>query len=43
MYIEELDDIVDKYNRTYHRAIKMKPADVKPSTYTDSSKERNDK
>ena len=28
MYIDELADIVDKYNRTYHRAIKMKPAEI---------------
>ena len=28
MYINKLDDIVDEYNNTYHRTIKMKPADV---------------
>ena len=27
------------YNNTYHRTIKMKPVDVKSSTYIDSSKE----
>ena len=27
--IDKLDDIVNKYNNTYHRTIKMKPADVK--------------
>ena len=43
MYIDKLDDIVNKYNNTYHRTIKMKPADVKPSTYFDSSKDINDK
>ena len=42
MYIDKLDDIVNKYNNTYHRTIKMKPADVKPSAYIDSSKEIND-
>ena len=31
----KLDDIVDNYNNTY-RTIKMKPVDVKSSTYTDS-------
>ena len=41
VYIDKLDDIVNKYNNTYHRAIKMKPANVKPSTYIDSSKEVN--
>ena len=39
VYIDKLDDIVNKYNNIYHKTIKMKPVDVKPSTYTDSSKE----
>ena len=30
-YINKLDDIVNKYNNTYHRPIKIKPVDVKPS------------
>ena len=42
MYIDKLDDIVRKYNNTYHRIIKMTPVDVKSSTYIDSSKELND-
>ena len=29
VYIDKLDDIVNKYNNTYHSIIKMKPADVK--------------
>ena len=29
VYIDKLDDIVDEYNNTYHRTIKMKPVDVK--------------
>ena len=32
-----------KYNNAYHNTIKMKPVDVKSSTYIDSSKEINDK
>ena len=36
MYFDKLDDIVNKYNNTYHRAIKMKPVDVKPGIYFDS-------
>ena len=32
VYIDKLDDIVNKYN-TYHRTITMKPVDVKPSAY----------
>ena len=43
LYIDKLDDIVDKYYNAYHRTIKMKPVDVKPSTYIDSSKKINDK
>ena len=42
VYIDKLDDIVNKYNNAYHRAIKMKPIDLKSSTYIDSSKEIND-
>ena len=40
-HIDKLDDIVNKYNNTYHITIKMKPVDVKPSTYIKSSKEIN--
>ena len=43
VYIDKLDDIVNKYNNTYPSTIKMKPVDVKPSTYIDSSKEINNK
>ena len=42
MYIDKLDDIVDKYNNIYHRSIKMKPIDVKNNTYIDFKKESND-
>ena len=43
VYIHKLDDIVNEYNNTYHRTIKMKSADVKYSTYIDSNKEVHDK
>ena len=43
VYIDKLDDIVNEYNNTYHRTIKMKPADVKDNTYIDFEKEVNDK
>ena len=43
VYIDKLDDIINKHNNTYHNTIKMKPADVKSNTYIDSSKEVNDK
>ena len=39
MYIDKLDDIVNKYNNTYHITIKMKPNEVKSSTYVDLNKE----
>ena len=41
VYIDKLYDIVDEYNNTYHRRIKMKPVDVKDSTYIDFNKEVN--
>ena len=43
VYINKLDDIVRKYNNTYHTSIKMKPVDVKDNTYIDVKKEINDK
>ena len=39
VYIDKLDDIVNKYHNTYHSTIKMKSVDVKSTTYIDSSKE----
>ena len=43
VYIDKLDDIVKKiYNNTYYSTIKMKPVDVKSSTYISFSKEIND-
>ena len=43
VYIDKLDDIINEYNNTYHRTIKMKPIEVKDNTYIDSIKEVNDK
>ena len=34
VYIDKLDDIVVKYNNTYHTTIKMKPIDFKDNTWT---------
>ena len=42
-YIDQLDDIVNKCNNTYQNRIKMKPGDLKLSTYIDFSKEINEK
>ena len=35
VYFNILNDIVDEYNNTYHRTIKMKPIDVKPDSYAE--------
>ena len=43
VYIDKLDDIVNEYNNTYHRTIKMKPVDDKDNTYIDFGKDVNDK
>ena len=42
-YINKLDNIVNKYNNTYHRTTKIKPTDVKDNTYMDIDKEVNNK
>ena len=42
VYIDKLVDIVNKYNNTYHKRIKMRPADTKVNAYIKSSKKVND-
>ena len=42
VYSNKLDKM-GEYNNTYHRAIKMKPFDVKDNTYIDFKKEVNDR
>ena len=41
--IDKLANIVNKYNNTYHSRIKMKPVDVKASTYIDFGTENGQK
>ena len=41
VYIDKLDDIVNKYNNTYQSRINMKPVDVKSNTYINSNEEIN--
>ena len=41
VYIDKLDDIVNKCNNIYHSTIKIKLINVKSNTYIDSSKEIN--
>ena len=43
VYIDKLNDIVNEYNNTYHRTIKMKPVDVKDNIYINFKKEVNHK
>ena len=43
VYIDMLDDIVNEYNNTYHRKIKMKSIDVKDYIYINFGKESNNK
>ena len=38
VYIDKSDDIVNKYNNTHHRIIKIKPVDVKDNTYIEFKK-----
>ena len=40
VYVDKLDDLVNKYNNTY-RTIKIKPVDVQSTTYIDFNKENN--
>ena len=41
VYVDKLEDIVNRYNNTFYRTIKMKPADVKSNTYIYFNKENN--
>ena len=41
--IDKSHDIVNKYNNSYHKTIKIKPVDVKSNTDIESSKEINNK
>ena len=43
VYVDKLDEIVYKYNNTYHGTIKIKPVNVNSNTYINSSKEINNK
>ena len=43
VYIDKLDDIVNKHNNAYHSTTETKSVDVKSNIYTKSSKEVNEK
>ena len=38
VYIDKLDDMVNRYRNTYHSTIKIKPVDVNSSTYINFDK-----
>ena len=42
MYIDKLNNIVKKYKYRYNRRIKMKPTDIKSSTYINFVVQNND-
>ena len=43
VYFDVLDDIVNKYNNTVHRTIKMKPIDVISDFYAEYNEDSNEK
>ena len=43
VYFDVLDDIVNKYNNTVHRSIKMKPIDVADDSYAEYNEDFNKK
>ena len=43
IYFNVLDDIVNKYNNTVHRTIKMKPIDVTSDSYAEYNEDSNKK
>ena len=43
VYSGVLDDIVNKYNNTVHRTMKMKPVDVTSDSYAEYNEDSNEK
>ena len=43
VYFDVLDDVVNKYNNTVHRTIKMKPIDVTDDSFAEYNEESNKK
>ena len=42
VYFDVLYDIVNKYNNTVHRTIKMKPIDVTSDSYAEHNKDSDE-
>ena len=43
VYFDVLNDIVDEYNNTYHKTIKMTPIDVTDDSFAEYNEESNEK
>ena len=43
VYFDVLVDIVDEYNNTYHKTIKMKPVDVESDSFVECDEKSNEK
>ena len=43
VYINKVDDITNEHSNTYHKTIKLKPADVNPSIYIEYLNKENNK
>ena len=43
VYFNGLDDIINKYNNTVHRIVKMKPIDVTSDSYAEYNEDSNEK
>ena len=43
VYFDVLNDIVDEYNNTHHKTIKMKPINVKSDSFAEYNEESNEK
>ena len=43
IYFDVLDDIVNEYNNTVHRTIKMKPVDVTSDSYAEYNEDSIEK
>ena len=43
VYFDVLDDVVNKYNNTVHRTIKVKPIDVISDSYAECNEDSNEK
>ena len=43
VYVDVLDDIVNKYNKTVHKTIQIKPIDVTNDSYVEYNEDSNKK